>query len=118
MGKAALAIKKNIAVIKDFPIKGISFQDIFSITRKPEIFKLIIQEIIKVINKQLYKNNTISYFENIFTYQYDYKVEHLKGGSMWIISSEYIIKELGIEYLSDSNEDITKNVINKVYNHI
>tara|TARA_B100000886_G_C20388882_1_gene477336 strand:+ start:896 stop:1435 length:540 start_codon:yes stop_codon:yes gene_type:complete len=51
MGKAALVIKKNIEVIKDFPIKGISFQDIFSITRKPEIFKLIIQEIIKVIKK-------------------------------------------------------------------
>lgn len=80
------------------------------------IFLYIVNEIIKVINKQLYKNNTISYFENIFTYQYDYKVEH-KGGSVWIISSEYIIKELGIEYLSDSNEDITKNVIIKVYNH-
>ena len=51
MGKAALAIQKNIEVIKDFPIKGISFQDIFSITRKPKIFKLIIQEIIKVIKK-------------------------------------------------------------------
>ena len=51
MVKAALAIKKNIEVIKDFPIKGISFQDIFSITRKPDIFKLIIQEIIKVIKK-------------------------------------------------------------------
>ncbi len=51
MGKAALAIKKNIAVIKDFPIKGISFQDIFSITRKPEIFKLIIQEIITKLVK-------------------------------------------------------------------
>lgn len=52
MGKATLAIKKNIEVIKDFPIKGISFQDIFSITRKPDIFKLITQEIIKIIKKQ------------------------------------------------------------------
>lgn len=51
MRKAELAIKKNIEVIKDFPIKGISFQDIFSITRKPEIFKLVIQEIIKIIEK-------------------------------------------------------------------
>ena len=51
MSKAALAIKKNIEVIKDFPIKGIKFQDIFSVTRKPDIFKLIIQEIIKVIKK-------------------------------------------------------------------
>ena len=52
MDKAALAIKKNIDVIKDFPIKGINFQDIFSITKKPDIFKLIIQEIIKVIKKK------------------------------------------------------------------
>lgn len=51
MNKAALAIKKNIEVIKDFPIKGISFQDIFSVTRKPDVFKLIIQEMIKVIKK-------------------------------------------------------------------
>ena len=56
MDKAALAIKKNIDVIKDFPIKGINFQDIFSITKKPDIFKLIIQEIIKVIKKNKITN--------------------------------------------------------------
>ena len=51
MVKAELAIKKNIEVVKNFPIKGVKFQDIFSITKKPFVFKLIIQEIIKVIKK-------------------------------------------------------------------
>ena len=51
MGKVELAIKKNIEVVKNFPIKGVNFQDIFSITKKPLVFKMIIQEIIKVIKK-------------------------------------------------------------------
>ena len=51
MGKAALAIKKNIEVVKNFPVKGIKFQDIFSITTKPKVFKLIIEEITKVVKK-------------------------------------------------------------------
>ena len=51
MGKVELAIKKNIEVVKNFPIKGVKFQDIFSITKKPLVSKMIIQEIIKVIKK-------------------------------------------------------------------
>ncbi len=51
MGKASLAIKNNIEVIKNFPIKGINFQDIFSLTKKPMVFNLVIQEISKVIKE-------------------------------------------------------------------
>ncbi len=50
MGQTAKLISKNIEVIKNFPKKGILFQDIFSITSKPQIFSRIINEISKVVS--------------------------------------------------------------------
>ena len=45
MGKTSKLIEKNIRVIKNFPKKGILFQDIFPLTSKPSIFNSIINEI-------------------------------------------------------------------------
>jgi adenine phosphoribosyltransferase len=50
MTKISSEIKNNLKVVKDFPIKGINFQDIFSLTKNPKIFKLVIRQISKVIN--------------------------------------------------------------------
>tara|TARA_Y100000389_G_scaffold75678_1_gene72335 strand:+ start:3522 stop:4061 length:540 start_codon:yes stop_codon:yes gene_type:complete len=55
MNKTSTLLKRHLKVIKDFPKKGINFQDIFSITKKPDIFNLIIKEISKVI-----KDNSIT----------------------------------------------------------
>mgnify|MGYP001196688452 CR=1 FL=1 len=55
MNKITLLIKQHLEVVKDFPARGISFQDIFSLTKKPEVLKLIIKEISKII-----KNNAIT----------------------------------------------------------
>ena len=44
-------IRKSIRIIKDFPKKGIAFQDITSITEDPKIFGKIVSEIDKYIKK-------------------------------------------------------------------
>jgi len=38
-------LEKEIRVIPDFPIKGILFQDIFSITENPKILKDVVNEL-------------------------------------------------------------------------
>lgn len=52
MGKITEDIKKSIKVIENFPIKGIQFQDIFSLTNNPKIFGRIVNEITKIIRKE------------------------------------------------------------------
>lgn len=51
MGKTSKIIKNNIEIVKNFPKKGILFQDIFSLTKKPIVFNSIINEICKEITK-------------------------------------------------------------------
>jgi adenine phosphoribosyltransferase len=45
-------IKERIKIINNFPIKGIKFQDIFSLTDDSVIFKKIINQISKNIKKE------------------------------------------------------------------
>jgi adenine phosphoribosyltransferase len=45
-------IKKRIRVINDFPIKGIKFQDIFSLTDDIILFKKIINKISRYVKKE------------------------------------------------------------------
>ena len=45
-------IEKRIRIIDDFPIKGIKFQDIFSLTDDTVLFKKIINEISRYIKKE------------------------------------------------------------------
>ena len=45
-------LEKNLSITSDFPKKGIMFQDIFSLTRKPKILKKIINEITKIVKKE------------------------------------------------------------------
>ena len=45
-------LKEEIRVIPDFPLKGIMFQDIFSLIENPSLLKKIISEITKVIKKE------------------------------------------------------------------
>ena len=45
-------LEKNLSVIPNFPKKGIMFQDIFSLTKKPKILKKITNEITKVVKKE------------------------------------------------------------------
>ena len=52
MGKIAEDIKKAIKVINNFPIKGIKFQDVFSLTNNPVIFRRIVNEIVKTIKSR------------------------------------------------------------------
>ena len=52
MGKTSKIIEKNIKVIKNFPKKGILFQDIFSLTNNPNIFSAIINEICLVVKRK------------------------------------------------------------------
>tara|TARA_Y100000816_G_scaffold200598_1_gene147321 strand:+ start:2346 stop:2885 length:540 start_codon:yes stop_codon:yes gene_type:complete len=51
MSKTSKLISKNIRVIKNFPKKGILFQDIFSLTEKPMIFNAITTEIVRLIKQ-------------------------------------------------------------------
>ena len=39
-------VKKNITTFKDFPKKGILFQDVFSITKNPKLMTLITNSIV------------------------------------------------------------------------
>lgn len=81
------------------------------------IFLYITNEIIKIINKQIYNSDTITYFENIFSYDYDYKIKHMIGGNDWC-NSKYIIKELDIKYFSNVNDNIIKNNISLIYHSL
>tara|TARA_Y100000992_G_C21200627_1_gene460238 strand:+ start:428 stop:964 length:537 start_codon:yes stop_codon:yes gene_type:complete len=45
-------IEKRIRIVNDFPIKGIKFQDIFSLTDDAALFKNIINEISKYVKKE------------------------------------------------------------------
>lgn len=42
-------IKNSIAIVKDFPTRGISFKDITPIFASPKLFKLTIKELAKLI---------------------------------------------------------------------
>ncbi len=53
--KLSSEIKKNIRIVKDFPIKNIFFQDITSLADNPSLFKKIISEL-----SQYIKDNKIS----------------------------------------------------------
>tara|TARA_Y100000816_G_C26040470_1_gene544933 strand:+ start:344 stop:883 length:540 start_codon:yes stop_codon:yes gene_type:complete len=44
-------LKKNIVVTENFPKKGILFQDTFSITKDPELFKSLIKDISKIVKE-------------------------------------------------------------------
>ena len=52
MGKTSKIIEKNIKIVKNFPKKGILFQDIFSLTNKPNILSAIINEICLVVKRK------------------------------------------------------------------
>ena len=44
-------VKKNIKTFKDFPKKGILFQDVFSITKNPKLMTLITNSIVSYIKQ-------------------------------------------------------------------
>ncbi|MDG2159588.1 MAG: adenine phosphoribosyltransferase [Gammaproteobacteria bacterium] len=44
-------LEKEIRVIPDFPLKGVMFQDIFSITENPKLFKDIVNELSNLCKK-------------------------------------------------------------------
>ena len=44
-------VKKNITTFKDFPKKGILFQDVFSITKNPKLMTLITNSIVSYIKQ-------------------------------------------------------------------
>jgi len=78
------------------------------------IFLYIVNGIIKFINKEFYKKDKIMCFENIFKYKYDYKINHLKPGGDWC-DSKYIIKELGVKYITNTNEKVIKIIISLAF---
>ena len=45
-------LNKNLRVVPNFPIKGIMFQDIFSLIEKPKLLKKIANEISKIVRKE------------------------------------------------------------------
>ena len=44
-------LQEQIRVIPDFPLKGIMFQDVFSITENPKLFKDVINELSSLCKK-------------------------------------------------------------------
>ena len=87
------------------------------------IYLHIVNKIIKIINNKIYEKDKIQCFENIFKYEYDYRIKYLRPDiqrpncpEAWC-DSKYIIKELDVKYITHTNEDIVKNHIKSVFNH-
>ena len=54
LNKIESLLRKKIRVIKDFPKKGIMFQDVFSLIEDPKTLNIIIKEISKIVKKNKY----------------------------------------------------------------
>jgi hypothetical protein len=75
------------------------------------IFLYISNKIIELINN--YNNEKITYYDNIF----EYSLTQWVVGGDWV-DSDYVKYELNLNYINNTNENITKSYIEDIYNNI
>jgi len=79
------------------------------------IYIYIVNNIIEYINN--IQSKTIQIFENIFDYNFDEGVKHLRPSILWS-DSQYVKKELSLEYNTTPDEVIILKNIYDIYNSI